>query len=64
MKFTKKYCNQMLFLFAIIVVGILLSNFFVLRENLTSKTNCPCNNIPMHWGWPTKKPPAPMIYGF
>ena len=40
--FTKKYCNQLLFLFAIILIGILFSNFYVLRENLTSKTNCPC----------------------
>ena len=40
--FTKKYCNQLLFLFAIILIGILFSNFYVLRENLIQKTNCRC----------------------
>lgn len=64
MKFTKNYYNKLLFLLAIILLGIVFSNFYVLRENLTSKTNCPCKKKSMHWGWPAKKPPAPMVYGF
>ena len=59
-----KYSDQFLFLIALLFIGLLFSKFFTVKENLTNKTNCRCKNIPMHWGWPRKNPPAHMIYGF
>lgn len=64
MKFTKKYCNQLLFLLAILLVGFLCSKSFIVRENLTRKSNLGCKKQRMHWGWPGTKPPAPRMYGF
>ena len=60
--FSKKFCNELCFLFVIFFIVILFSNIFIIRENLTTKTKLGCKKENNHWGWPGKKPPAHMVY--